>query len=72
MVRNEKHHDLSALYDRDVPTRIQNSVARVHKASVEYFAAEQSPGNIERHVLLQSGSSNGFLSEQNVEAEVCG
>eukprot|EP00904_Undaria_pinnatifida_P008086 jgi/Undpi1/4407/HiC_scaffold_17.g07762.m1 len=35
---------------------------RVHKVSSEFFAAEQSPGNIERHVLTRCGSSDDFLA----------
>eukprot|EP00752_Nemacystus_decipiens_P006535 g5886.t1 len=38
---------------------------RVHKASTEYFAAEQSPGNIERHVLEQSDSLDEFLGDED-------
>ncbi|CAN0240388.1 unnamed protein product, partial [Laminaria digitata] len=34
----------------------------VHKVSTEFFAAEQSPGNIERHVLTRCGSSDEFLA----------
>eukprot|EP00903_Cladosiphon_okamuranus_P009857 g9367.t1 len=44
---------------------------RVHKASTEYFAAEQSPGNIERHVLQQSESDSldEFLGDEDREED---
>lgn len=38
-----------------------HALTRVHKVSTEYFAAEQSPGNIERHVLQREDSDDDFL-----------
>ncbi|CAM9170227.1 unnamed protein product, partial [Hapterophycus canaliculatus] len=46
---------------RHLENIIKPSESRVHKVSMEYFAAEQSPGNIERHVLERSDSTDDFL-----------
>ena len=38
--------------------------------STEFFAAEQSPGNIERHVLTRCESSDEFLAAHDEEGTV--
>ncbi|CBN77498.1 conserved unknown protein [Ectocarpus siliculosus] len=52
--------------------RLENIIKpreRVHKVSTEYFAAEQSPGNIERHVLQREDSDDDFLEADGREEE---
>ncbi|CAM9234924.1 unnamed protein product [Ectocarpus sp. 6 AP-2014] len=52
--------------------RLENIIKpreRVHKVSTEYFAAEQSPGNIERHVLQREDSDDDFLEADGREED---
>lgn len=48
-------------------THVHMAITRVHKVSTEYFAAEQSPGNIERHVLQREDSDDDLLEADGRE-----